>query len=127
MEAADNNKVIYEFGEFMLDPRERTLLVNGEPVHMPAKEFDTLLMLVEHNDQALSKEEMLAAIWENSFVEEGNLSKQISLLRKVISLSGSAQIETIPKHGYPFHADLRRTLVEVGEPLVLEKHTVKRG
>ena len=69
---------------------------------------------------------MISAIWEDSFVEEGNLAKQISRLRKVINTNGEDYIETVPKHGYRFKADLRLTMVEPTEPVVLEKRTVKR-
>ena len=56
METVENKGVIYEFGKFILDPHERILLVDGDPIHLPAKEFDTLLFLVENNGRALSKE-----------------------------------------------------------------------
>ena len=45
-EEPENQRVIYQFGKFVLDPREKTLLVDGQPIHVPAKEFDTLLLLV---------------------------------------------------------------------------------
>src|SRR4029079_10542649 len=107
MEVSDSKQVIYEFGSFVLDPEEKTLLVNGEPIHLSAKEFNTLLLFVENNGRALSKEEMMSAIWEDTAVEEGNLAKQISRLRKVFDNAGGDFIETIPKHGYRFTADLR--------------------
>jgi DNA-binding winged helix-turn-helix (wHTH) protein/TolB-like protein/Tfp pilus assembly protein PilF len=126
MEAIESQRFIYEFGEFALDPSEKTLLVGDTPIHLPAKEFDTLLLLVENNGHALTKEEMLSAIWEDAFVEESNLAKQISRLRKVINTNGEEYIETLPKHGYRFKADLRRTVVEPDETLILERRTVKR-
>lgn len=86
---------------------------NGVAVRLPAKEFETLRLLVEHNGKALSKEEMISAIWNDSFVEEGNLAKQISRLRKILNVNGEEFIETIPKHGYRFSADLRRTQTDV--------------
>src|SRR5215813_3243515 len=126
MEAIESESFIYEFGEFALDPREKTLLVGGTPIHLPAKEFDTLLLLVEHNGHALTKEQMMSAIWEDAFVEESNLAKQISRLRKILNVNGEEYIETLPKHGYRFKADLRRTVVEPDQPVILEKRTVKR-
>ena len=126
METGENNAVVYEFGAFVLDPHEKTLVADGVPIHLPAKEFDTLLLLVENNGRALSKEEMLSAIWRDSFVEESNLAKQISRLRKLLNSNGKQYIETLPKHGYRFSADLRRTVIEPNEPVILEKHTVKR-
>lgn len=110
----------------MLDPANRLVFVSGRPVHLPAKEFDTLLLLVCNNGRALSKDEMLSAIWEDSFVEEGNLAKQISRLRKLLESSGGKSfIETIPKHGYRFSADVRRIEVE-GSPIIAERRTLKR-
>lgn len=127
MEIVENKEFVYEFGDFVLDPGEKTLFVNGEPIHLPAKEFETLLLLVRHNGRALTKEEMMSAIWQDSFVEEGNLAKQISSLRKIFNSGGKALIETIPKHGYRFKVtDLRRRESEALEPVIVEKRTVNR-
>lgn len=125
MEKADEKGIVYEFGTFVLDPGDRTLFADGVPLRLPAKEFDTLLLLVEHNGKALSKEEMMTAIWRDSFVEESNLAKQISRLRKILNTNGNEFIETVPKHGYRFSADLRRRTAET-ESLIVEKRTVKR-
>ena len=62
METAENKRFAYEFGKFVLDPQEKTLFAEGAPLHLPAKEFETLLLLVENNGRALSKEEMMAAV-----------------------------------------------------------------
>lgn len=126
MERVDTKGFVYEFGKFVLDPREKTLFADGSAIHLPAKEFETLLLLVEHNGHALSKEQMISAIWQDAFVEEGNLVKQISRLRKIFNSNGENLIETLPKHGYRFTADLRRTLVETEQPVILEKRTVQR-
>ena len=126
METVENKGVVYEFGKFVLDPREKTLVVDGIPMHLPAKEFDTLLLLVENNGRALSKEEMLSSIWHDSIVEESNLAKQISRLRKLLNSNGEEYIETLPKHGYRFSADLRRSIIETDEAVVLERRTVRR-
>src|SRR5215467_4318776 len=108
MEQLENKGLVYEFGKFVLDPEGKTLFADGEAIHLPAKEFDTLLLLVENNGKALSKDEMMSAIWQDAFVEESNLAKQISRLRKILNTNGREFIETIPKHGYRFSADLRR-------------------
>ena len=127
MKAVENKSVVYEFGKFVLDPNERTLFASGLPVHLPAKEFETLLLLVENNGRALSKDAMMAAVWQDSFVEEGNLTKQISRLRKIFNTNDGQFIETIPKHGYRFSAgDLRVISTTASEPLVIEKRTVGR-
>jgi len=126
METPENKGIVYEFGKFVLDPGERTLFSDGVPLHLPAKEFDTLVMLVEHNGRALTKDEMMSAIWQDAFVEESNLAKQISRLRKVINTNGEEYIETLPKHGYRFSADLRRIAAAIESPIIVEKHTVQR-
>ncbi len=126
METDENKGFVYEFGKFVLDPKERTLYSDGVPLHLPAKEFDTLVFLVEHNGHAVSKEEILSTIWHDAIVEESNLTKQISRLRKLFNTNGEQFIETLPKHGYRFTADLRRTIVESEDAIILEKRTVKR-
>lgn len=126
MKIVENKDFTYEFGKFVLNPKEKILLADGRHVHLPAKEFETLLLLVEHNGQALSKEEMMSAVWQDSFVEEGNLAKQISRLRKILNTSDGEFIETIPKHGYRFSADLHRVVDEITTPVILEKRTVNR-
>jgi len=126
METTENKRFIYEFGKFALDPKEKTLFVEGVPVHLPAKEFETLLLLVENNGRALSKEEMMLAVWQDAFVEEGNLAKQISRLRKILNTNGDKLIETVPKHGYRFSAEVRWTAQVEAAPMIIEKRTVKR-
>jgi Tol biopolymer transport system component/DNA-binding winged helix-turn-helix (wHTH) protein len=126
MERDEKNAFVYEFGKFVLDPRQKSLTSDGVTIHIPAKEFDTLLVLVENNGRALSKEEMISAVWHDTVVEEGNLAKQISRLRKLLNTNGEQYIETVPKHGYRFSADLHRRMVEIQEPPILEKRTVRR-
>lgn len=126
MQAVGNKEVVYEFGEFVVDPNEKMLVASGTPIHLPAKEFETLLLLIENNRRALSKEEMLSAIWQDSFVEDGNLAKYISRLRKILELNGPRYIETIPKHGYRFSADLKLVAKPRHEAVVIERQTVKR-
>jgi DNA-binding winged helix-turn-helix (wHTH) protein/TolB-like protein/Tfp pilus assembly protein PilF len=128
MESAENKGFVYEFGRFVLDPREKTLLIDGVPLHLPAKEFETLLLLVENNGKALSKDQMISSVWQDAFVEEGNLAKQVSKLRKLLKSGdhGDASIETIPKHGYRFSADVRLVESEEVSPIILEKRTVRR-
>jgi TolB-like protein/DNA-binding SARP family transcriptional activator len=125
MEKVENKEFVYEFGKFVLDPKGKTLFSDGKPIHLPAKEFETLLLLVENNHKALSKEEMMGALWRDSFVEESNLAKQISRLRKILNSDGEQFIETLPKHGYRFSADLRLTIPVEEEPPILERRPLK--
>lgn len=123
MEVAERNRFVYEFGRFLLDPNQKVLFADGKRLHLPAKEFATLLLLVEHSGQALSKDELMSAVWQDTFVGEGNLAKQISSLRKILNTNGDQLIETIPKHGYRFSADVRRVLDSPAE-IILERRTV---
>ncbi|MBV9241023.1 MAG: winged helix-turn-helix domain-containing protein [Acidobacteria bacterium] len=100
--------VIYTFGDHVLDPRERKLIAHGVEVRLQAKEFETLLLLVENSGRALTKEEMLAGVWGDTFVEENALAKYISRLRKLLDSGETSYIETLPKHGYRFSAGIRR-------------------
>src|SRR5829696_3730733 len=96
----------YRFGKFLLNVREHTLFADGEPIHLPAKEFEILLMLVESNGRVLTKDEMMSTIWGDTFVEESNLSQYISRLRKVLNGDGTQYIKTISKRGYRFAAEV---------------------
>jgi TolB-like protein/DNA-binding winged helix-turn-helix (wHTH) protein len=107
-QAQQNSGVKYEFGKFVLDPDERVLFSNGEPTHLTDKVFDTLLLFVRCNGQLLTKDVMMSSIWEESFVEEGNLAKNISRLRKILNTEGVELIETLPRRGYRFRADVRQ-------------------
>src|SRR5437868_2927164 len=101
-ETVENKGPLYEFGGFVVDPDERVLLVNGKNVHLADKIFDTLLLLLRHNGHLLTKDEMMSRLWEDSYVEEGNLAKNISRLRKILNSEGTEFIETLPKQGYRF-------------------------
>jgi DNA-binding winged helix-turn-helix (wHTH) protein/TolB-like protein/Flp pilus assembly protein TadD len=115
---------LYEFGGFELDARERVLRRDGQPVQLTPKAFDTLLVLVECSGHVVTKDELIERVWPDSFVEEGNLAFNISVLRKALSESGGASqlIETVPKRGYRFKAGVRRRH-EASGALVIEQQT----
>ncbi|HEV2667728.1 MAG TPA: winged helix-turn-helix domain-containing protein, partial [Blastocatellia bacterium] len=102
-------KCFYEFGPFRLDTAERLLLRNGEEVSLTPKVFDLLLVLVENGGHILEKDELMKAIWPDAVVEEANLTRNISTLRKALGESQDARqyIETIPWRGYRFVASVR--------------------
>lgn len=102
-------KRIFEFGSFLLDAEERVLLREGRPVALRAKVFDTLVVLVENGGRALGKDELMRAIWPDTYVEEGNLAQNVSRLRKVLEgdEGGAPYIETLPGRGYRFVADVK--------------------
>jgi len=119
------NKCCYEFGSFRLNPAEHILFHDGEIVSLTPKVFDTLLVLVENHGHLVEKDELLEKVWADSFVEEGNVAKHISMLRKVLSGNGLEEpfIETIPKRGYRFVAPLTKTEVEASQDLTVEVKT----
>jgi TolB-like protein/Tfp pilus assembly protein PilF len=103
------SKQIYEFGPFRLNPAARTLLCNGEPVSLSAKVFDLLLVLVQNSGRVIEKAELLKFVWHDAFVEENNLTVSVAALRKALGETprGHLYIETIPKRGYHFIAQVR--------------------
>lgn len=129
-------KHFYQFGSFRIDPAERLLLRNGENVRLTPKVFEVLLYLVENPGRVLDKDELMKEIWSETFVEEVNLAKNISVLRKALGEDGGAErqyIETIPKRGYRFSADVEQVWDETDpEPLAgafgeLKYRITKRG
>jgi DNA-binding winged helix-turn-helix (wHTH) protein/pimeloyl-ACP methyl ester carboxylesterase len=94
----------YTFGPFVLDEREGALLREGRAVQLTPKAFETLLALVERSGHCINKEELMRRVWPDSFVEENNLSQNISQLRRALQSEGAAQyIETVPRRGYRFN------------------------
>jgi DNA-binding winged helix-turn-helix (wHTH) protein len=104
----------YEFGLFRVDAREHLLYRAGEAVPLSPKVFDTLLVLVENAGHVLGKNELMQRLWPESFVEESSLAQNISLLRKALGEGASERqyIETVPKRGYRFVAEVRETVRE---------------
>ena len=102
----------FDFGPFRLDLSERLLLRNGKVVPLAPKVFETLAILVENGGHILEKDEMMKRLWPDNFVEESSLSQNIFQLRKVLKGGSPDQqyIETIPKRGYRFSADVRETM-----------------
>jgi Tol biopolymer transport system component/DNA-binding winged helix-turn-helix (wHTH) protein len=99
----------YQFGPFVLDTVQHALLRENQPVPLTPKTYDTLLVLVENRGRMLTKDELMKALWPDSFVEESNLSVQISAIRKWLGeLPGEDRyIVTIPGRGYRFSAEVR--------------------
>ncbi|MCI0391277.1 MAG: winged helix-turn-helix domain-containing protein [Acidobacteria bacterium] len=108
---------IYEFGPFRLDSAEKTLWRDGQPVPLTPKAFDTLLILVEKSGRLVEKGDLMRQLWPDSFVEENSLSQNIYLLRKALEkdAQGPNYIETVPRRGYRFIAEVRVVRDEEGE------------
>jgi Tol biopolymer transport system component/DNA-binding winged helix-turn-helix (wHTH) protein len=110
---------VYEFGSYRLDPAARQLTRDGTPVPLFPKVLDTLIVLVESGGQVLSKEELVARIWPDTFVQESNLTQNIFLLRKIL---GDTAIETVPRRGYRFAAEV----AVADEEIVVARRTSMR-
>lgn len=117
----------YEFGQFRLDADRHRLLRDGEVVPLSPKAIEALLVLAKNPGKPLDREELMKAVWTDTFVEDANLTVAISHLRKALGQNGDTPeyIETVPRVGYKFVADVRE-IVEEPAPLVIEKRTLSR-
>ena len=98
----------FEFGEFRIDNEEKVLLRGGNPVPITPKAFLLLQTLVKNHGHLVEKDTLMKSVWPDSFVEEGNLSFTVNLLRKALgdSRTDPRFIETVPKRGYRFIYDV---------------------
>src|SRR5215475_8908511 len=110
---------IYEFDPFRLNAAEHLLLRGDEVVPLQPKAFNLLLALVERHGHLLEKEELLKLVWPDAIVEEANLASNISLLRKALGdgENGHRYIETVPKRGYRFVANVRYRSEEIAKAI----------
>ena len=95
--------VIYRFGRFELQTRERRLLESGVPVRVGPHAFDLLTVLVEHRGHLVTKNKLLERVWRGVIVEENSLHAQVAALRKIL---GAEAIATVSRHGYRFVLDV---------------------
>jgi len=104
-----NGHSIYEFDQFRLDAGKLMLYRGNEEVHLPPKVIKTLSVLIESKGEILSKDELMARVWEDSVVEESNLSQYLYLLRKTLGnkTDGGNYIETLRRRGYRFNGEVR--------------------
>ena len=101
----------YEFGRFRISTGDRVLFRDREIVPLTPKVFDILLALVENSGEVISKDGLMKKVWPDSFVEEGNLTQNISLLRKALGegQNGHQYIETVARRGYRFVAPVQQS------------------
>jgi DNA-binding winged helix-turn-helix (wHTH) protein/TolB-like protein/Tfp pilus assembly protein PilF len=109
---------VYAFGPFLLNTRERRLLRDGEVVPLTLKAFDLLSLLAENGGHLLEKDELLRRLWPDAVVEENNLTVTMSTLRKALGEDPADRqyIETVPRRGYRFVADLRPAAEPAASP-----------
>ena len=95
---------LWEFGEFRLDGRARLLLRDGIPVPLTPKALEVLFYLVRHAGRAVSREELLDAIWPDTIVTDASLTQAVFLVRKALGeTEASNYVETVPRIGYRFN------------------------
>src|ERR1043166_501470 len=114
MERPEQVEPVFRFGPFCLDSRERVLLRDGRLVPLSAKSLSTLLTLILSKGHLVEKDVLMKEVWPDEFVEEGNLAQHIFMLRKALgeSASGPKYIETVPRRGYRFVAEINSPAVK---------------
>src|SRR5262245_7040797 len=103
----------YRFDAFQLNVAERVLIKGNQSIPLTPKAFDTLVVLIRNSSHVVGKDELLKAVWPETFVEEGVLAVNVAAIRKALSDgdAGRSYIETVPRRGYRF----------IGEVQALEK------
>ncbi len=124
---ANESKHFYEFGPYRIDPEERLLFRGEEPIPLPPKVFETLLILVDHSERVVLKDDLMKRLWPDTFVEEANLSQNIFVLRKALgdSAQNAHYIATVPGRGYRFAQKVRHVAEGEGD-LVVQSHSIQR-
>jgi len=120
-------KHLLEFGPFRMDLEERVLMRDQETITLSPKAFETLLVLVQHSQRVVLKDDLMKTLWPDTFVEESNLSQHIFLLRKALGdrAHDPEYIVTVPGRGYRF----ARKVTELTEPdgdLIVHSRSVQR-
>jgi len=118
---------VFEFAEFSFDASKKVLWRGAETVLLAPKACEILGVLIENAPQILSREELMNQVWNDSFVEEANLTHHISSLRKALGEDGNGRkfIETIPRKGYRFVAPIKEQITEATEIVFNERTAIQ--
>lgn len=102
----------YEFDAFGIDTALSRLARAGEPVPLPPKAFDLLILLARNTDRVMTKAELMEALWPDTFVDEANLTQHVYTLRKALGDQPNGQpfIETVPRRGYRLATAVREVV-----------------
>jgi TolB-like protein/DNA-binding winged helix-turn-helix (wHTH) protein/Flp pilus assembly protein TadD len=124
-------KELYDFGPFRLDASRRLVSRGDQALPLTSKTFETLLVLVRNHDRVMAKQELMEALWPDSFVEEVNLAQSVSALRKALGETPGENlyIATIPGKGYRFVAqvhEVKSAKRGIDDAIVVERHTHAR-
>lgn len=121
-----------EFGPFRVDTANQLLLYGEKHIPLAPKAYDTLLFLLQNSNRLVTRDELMRAVWPDSFVEDGNVSVNIFQLRKALgeTEAGLTYIETVPRRGYRFTADVRTVVTDApsrtpDQPISLQQEVVR--
>ena len=119
---------IYEFGPYVLDSAQMLLRRGDDVVPLQPKALETLLLLVRRRGAVVSKQELMDAVWPDSFVEEGNLTQNIFLLRRELGKTpeGEEFIQTVPKRGYRMNVPVKES-TGIGETAISSASSAGTG
>ncbi len=117
---------LYHFGAFQLDAADRRLWRENEPISLTPKQFDLLFYFIENAGRVAKKNELLDAVWTDTYIAESTLARNVSWLRKTLGeyAGGESFIETVPKIGYRFTAEVTR-FADDANALIIEEQTVR--
>src|SRR5712692_7708155 len=120
-------KHLLEFGPFRMDLEERVLMRDQETITLSPKAFETLLVLVQHSERVVLKDDLMKTLWPDTFVEESNLSQHIFQLRKALGdkAHDPEYIVTVPGRGYRF-AQKVTELTDPDGDLIVHSRSVQR-
>ncbi len=106
---------MFEFREFTLDPRTRTLKRRGETVTLNRRAFDVLLYLIQHPGRILPRDELVKNVWPDTFVDDNSLAQSMSALRRALEEKpgDNNYILTVPGRGYQFVSEVKNTEIEI--------------
>jgi eukaryotic-like serine/threonine-protein kinase len=126
-ESSPADGYLYRFGQFALDSRKRTVFRADSPISLTPKAFDVLLFLAQNPNRLVTKEELLQAVWGDTFVEEGNLTQYVYYLRKALNDNSEDRrlIVTIARKGYQFTGDV--SVAEAAETAIQAAVQVSSG
>jgi TolB-like protein/Tfp pilus assembly protein PilF len=102
------DRCFYEFGPFRLDPSGRVLFRGAQAVPLPPKAGEVLVLLLQRAGDVVAKDELLKQVWHDAFVEDGSLTRTISVLRRILGegRNGQQYIATVSRRGYRFAAQV---------------------
>jgi DNA-binding winged helix-turn-helix (wHTH) protein/tetratricopeptide (TPR) repeat protein len=109
---------IFQFGEFQIDARTRTLRRENAIVTLNSRTFDVLLYFVQHPGRVLTRDELLKNVWADAFVDEHSLAQSVSVLRRALDEKpgDNSYIVTLPGRGYQFVTPVRALVPEIAAP-----------